>query len=214
MSAPSAIRYASVQELQSRLTGTFSSPESAVMESMLDAASNMVEEFTGDRFYQLAATARKFTPEWHDVLVVPSLVSVSELATDDSGNGAWGRVWASTDYVLYPWNASDEGRPYTEIHISKVSSGNHYSYPAGVQRGVRVTGTWGWPQIPAPVREVVLLEAARMWGQMQSPSGVVASAELGAFLVAPDLHPTSKRLLEPYRRMRIGSASGERHVWP
>lgn len=207
-------RYATRIELRQRLDHTggenYSSTEDVVHEAILDAVSQAVNGYCSRAFYSLSATTRYFTALWADVLQVPDLVSVTTLATDENGTGTYNRTWATTDYMLYPFNASDSdpAMPYTQIRMDTRTPGDGWAFPVGIPKGVKVVGTWGWPAVPAAVKEVTLLESLRLLQQLQGPNGVVASSELGAMIVLPQLHPTSKMLLMPYRRMGARVADG------
>lgn len=197
-------------QFQTRLdaTGTFTSAEDTAHDSILEAVSRQVEGYCNRHFYSAAATTKTFTAQWTDLLVVPDLVSVTTLATDEDGDQSYERTWSSTDYELAPFNAGDTGWPYTEIHVSRATGSNLYTFPLG-QRGVSITGTWGWSAVPLPVFEAVMLESLRILEQQSAPSGVMSFDSIGKAIMVPDFHPTTKRLLQPYRRrVRIGAARG------
>lgn len=201
-------RYASRTELRQRIdvsgTQTWDAAFDTIHDQILDAVSRMIDGYCGQFFYQTASGARVFTAEWPDVLVVPPLVSISTngLKTDETGTGTYNRTWATTDYLLWPDNASLEetARPYYEIRVDQRTPSQGLAFPLG-QRGVQVTGVWGWLAVPDPIREVCLLEAQRMVQQAAAPAAIVASQELGQFIVEPQLHPTSKLMLRAFRRM-------------
>jgi len=205
-------RYVSAAELQARLdaTATWSASETTAHDSILLAVSRMVDDHCRRFFGQTASTARTFDGRNTGMLIVPDLVSVTSLKTDEDGDQSYERTWASTDYELYPYNAAAEypARPYTEIHVSTATGSNDYTFPYG-QRCIEVTGVWGWPEVPETVREVVILEAARMLEQSRAPSGIVANNALGTASIVPAMHPTSKRLLMPYINvsLRMGRAA-------
>lgn len=185
--------------------GNFNSAENTAHDSILEAVSRAVELHCNRTFYSLAATTRVFTAEWPDLLVVPDLVSVTTLATDEDGDQTCERTWGAADYELYPWNASDTGWPYTEVHVSTATGSAGYTFPTG-QKGVSITGTWGWSAVPLPVYEAVMLESLRLNEQQSSPSGVIQN-NAGGMEIIPGLHPSTVRMLAPYvRRVRIGAA--------
>lgn len=202
--------YGSRADLRSRIdvsgTQAWTSAEDSIHDGILDAVSRMIDDYCGQFFYLTASAARVFSAEWPDVLVVPPLVSITSLKTDETGSGVYSRTWASTDYVLWPDNAAlaVPARPYLEIRVDQRTTSQGLAFPLG-QRAVEVTGPWGWPAVPGPIREVCLLESQRMVQQAQAPAAIVASPELGQFVVQPQLHPTSKLLLRPYRRMGMAS---------
>jgi len=99
---------------------------------------------------------------------------------------------------------SKQDQRILDMALAQAEAGNYEAAQRGVQAFVRSAPTEAiHAKRKAAVTEAILLEASRAWQQSQSPSGVVASAELGTFLVAPSLHPTTRALLEPFRRMDV-----------
>lgn len=184
-------------------TDAWTSADEAAALAMLTAASRMVEEYTGREFATTSSETRYYTPLSGTVCEVDDCRSVSALYTDVSGSRDYGVTWATTDYDLLPFGADAHDRPFTEIALAPLG---RYEFTPGLAKSVKLTAVFGWPEVPAPVIEAVMIEAGRMLAQTQSPSGVVASAELGRFLVMPELHPTSRILLAPFRRFRMVAA--------
>lgn len=199
--------YATAPDLRARLGdagGAWTALDDVLHDDALEQASRLVDGFCRRFFGQTAsATARTFTPVYGDYITVPDLVSVSALETDETGDGTVDTTWATADYHLEPNGAasrSGEAWPYTRIRVSTLSGSAANHFPL-TRNSTRVTGVWGWPAIPAPVKRATILEALRILQQDQAPSGVHGSAEVGAFIVEPDLHPTTKRALVAYRRI-------------
>lgn len=207
---PDVTVYATKTDLRARIdpTGvqTYSATDDAVHDAVILALCRAVDRHCGDFFGQVTQT-RVFTAQWHDLLVVPSLVSVSTggLKTDETGVGTYGRTWSATDFVLCPDNAALEtpARPYLEIRVDTRSTSTGYAFPT-TQRGVQLAGVFGWPAVPSQVKEVVLLESQRFLQQIASPTAVVASPELGAMMLEPSLMQVSRMMLAPFRR--VGNA--------
>lgn len=208
-----ATNYATVADMVARMdtgtSSTFNSSELANMTAALESASRAVDGVCRRQFGQsAAATVRYYTPVDSLRLRVHDLVSVSALATDEDGDLAWERSWASTDYMLCPIDAAssaeDVPRPYTEIRASLATGSSAYTFPVGYEKSVKVTGVWGWPEVPDVIREVTILEALRAYQQMQSPSGVIANTGGGSMTVVPAMHPSSVARLQPYIRVARG----------
>jgi hypothetical protein len=126
------------------------------------------------------------------------IVSVSQLATDINGDGTYSQVWTSNDYILAPRNAALDSRPYTEIDTSPFSNAD-YNFPVGYLE-VKVTGVFGWPSVPAAVKQAALIQAGAIWSSRTAPFGVIGSQDLGGVLrMSAALHPEARILLEPYR---------------
>lgn len=198
-------RYAEAADLQALLdtAGSWTAAETATHEAMLEAVARDIDRICG-RFFgtTAAATVKVFDGCDGQRLVVPDLVSVSALKTDEDGDQTYERTWASADYELWPYGAADEhpAAPYLEIRVSYATGSADYTFPIG-QKTIEVTGVWGWPAVPQTIKQVCILEAARMVEQSRSPSGIVANAALGTASIVPALHPTSMRMLRPYIRM-------------
>jgi len=196
--------YATTQQLAQRLNRgeTWTDDEAAVVTNLLAYCSRELDRLSGRHYWQSASgVARTFTARSYDKLFVPDLVSLSAVATDEDGDGTYENTWtADTDYLLKPFNAAEVSWPYTQLIVGPRGS---YAFPVGVPKGVQLTGVWGWPAVPDQAREFVLLEAARLWAQGKSPSGVVASPELGTFMVEPDIHPQSRLMLAQLKRVRV-----------
>jgi len=196
--------YATLAELRARMNvPTADTGGDAVLEACIESASRAIDGFTGRRFYQITATARVFTAEDSQWLYVPDLVSVSSLVTDDDGNRVYETTWASTDYDLEPFNASDTGHPYTSVEITPDGD---YSFPVGIRKGVKITGTWGWPAVPDAINEATLIQSARYAKRMAAPFGLDQNAgDTGQAMSIPSVDPDVKALIGPYRLVTIGA---------
>jgi len=195
--------YATTAQLAQRINRGegWTDTESAVLTQLLADVSRLIEEYTGRRFWDSAAgTVRYFTASSAAVLFVDDVTTITAVETDENGDRTYEHTWASTDYDLLPYNASELSKPYTRLRVTPTGN---YAFPAGVPKGVKITGTWGWPSVPDLVREITLLEASRLWAQGKSPSGIVASQELGTFIIEPQLHPQAMARLNVLKRVRV-----------
>lgn len=204
--------YVSTAEVFARIDAvntSWSAAERTAMERVIEAVSRRADKHCGHplrQFYQSSAnTSRYFTAEDGSYLLLPDLVSIDTdgLLTDAGGDRVYEQTWATTDYDLAPFNASEVSEPYTYI---EVTPNGKYSFPTHA-KGVKITGTWGWPAIPPEVTEAVALESVRRWKQAQAPSGVIVADTLGRILVEPGWHATSLDLLAPFRRGILAGAA-------
>lgn len=108
--------------------------------SLLEYASRRIDGDTGRHFYGVQA-AKLFTPRAHDSIIVPDLISVATLKTDD-GYRTYSTTWAETDYDLDPANSWPKWR------ISTAPSGANSFL--SVSRGVQITGLWGYADSETP----------------------------------------------------------------
>lgn len=173
--------YASVEDLADILCISQGDPRWGLLADKLDAASRWVERETGHVFYTTTLSeARYFTAEWTssqwlagervpywasqrrgsglEEIEVDEFLSLSELATDQNGDGVYETVWTvGTDYWLGPRNAPQKGRPYNRIHRNAVSG--RYLFPL-FENAVRPTGKFGYClTTPAAIRDLSLAAA-------------------------------------------------------
>lgn len=111
-------------------------------------------------------------------LPIFDLASADELvvATDQDDSGSWSTPFINgTEYLLWPYNALADGRPWTHLLMTNRSN---YSLP-WTQTGIQITGTFGWVSVPAVVTQACLIQAARFFVRRDSAYGVAGSPEQG-----------------------------------
>lgn len=193
-------KYASLTQLKAAL-GISDSTDDTRLGNVLDDVSRWVDQYCGRRFYVTEADeTRYFTAELAEVLEAGDVVSVTTLATDEDGDRVYERTWAATDFDLEPFNAALDGKPYTEL---RTAPNGHYAFPT-MRRGVKIVGRFGWPAVPDPVREAVIIQAARIFRRKDAIFGVVGSGEMGHQMVLPRLDPDVKQKLDVFRKEGIG----------
>ena len=168
----------------------------------LDAATQAIRNDTGRDFAAGTAGTAKIIPVFtsSSVLPIPDLVSATEVKVDDDYDGTYETTLTTTDYELSSWHANDEAWPF-EI-ITRLSAYWPCSPVGGRSRLVKITGTWGWAAVPAPIQQACLLLAARHLQRGNSPAGVQGVAEFGAFTIRSS-DPDYWALIGPYRKPGI-----------
>jgi hypothetical protein len=190
-----AKRYASTTELKSWL-GISDATDDMILGSVLDDASREIDRVTGRHFYETdAGTVRYFTAVNDDELSIADCVTLTEVKTDNGSDRTYATTWAVTDYDLLPENAAAQDEPYT---LLAEAPGGSYDFPVGVRKGVKLTGTWGWPEIPDEIKRACLLRAAWLFKRKDSPLGVAGNSDLGVVRVGR-WDPDFDKLIEPYR---------------
>lgn len=193
--------YCSMEELKSRV-GLSDTVDDFELRLAIEAASRWIDTYTGRRFYRVAET-RTFAVSGSLWLDVDDLVSVTSVKTDAAGDGTFETTWAVGDYQLLPVNtgAAPEALPYTRLRA--VGS---YVFPYGFNYGgrgetVEIVGVWGWPTIPAPVKNACLFIASDLFKAKDAPFGVSGYSEWGPVRIRPN--PVAAQLLAAYRRNPI-----------
>lgn len=172
--------YISVNHLKSRLIDDITDDtDDRVIVSCIEAASRLIEEYLGTRFY-LASETRYVSPEFSDMLILPPFRAVSSLSTDDTNDRTYQSIWTSADYELEPANAALEDKPYTRIYVSPVSS---RCFPT-IRRGARVTATFGYAaKPPAMVVEACAIEAAQLFKRKDAIFGAAGPSSMGQLTI-------------------------------
>jgi hypothetical protein len=191
--------YATLSEFKAAV-GITDSTDDTALQSVLDATDTLIDLYCDRKTgFGTASETRYYTAEDWEYVLTDDLVSVTTLQTDDDANGTYETTWTSgTDYVLAPRNAALDGFPYTEIDTSVTWPRN---FPKDVYLGVKVVGVFGFPAVPAAVKQAEIIQAGAVWNSRTAPFGVIGSADLGGILrMSRALHPEAALILEPYRK--------------
>jgi hypothetical protein len=191
--------YATLSEFKAAV-GITDTTDDAALQSVLDATDTLIDLYCDRKTgFGTATETRYYTAEDWEYVLTDDLVSVTTLQTDDDANGTYETTWtAGTDYVLAPRNAALDGFPYTEIDTSVTWPRN---FPKDVYLGVKVVGVFGFPAVPAAVKQAEIIQAGAVWNSRTAPFGVIGSADLGGILrMSRALHPEAALILEPYRK--------------
>lgn len=190
--------YASVDALKARLNIP-DTQDDTQLNSALATASRGIEHFCNRQFNQTSSPVpRQFNPRHWWIAEVDDIADTSdlEIATDLGDDGTFGTVWNSHDYQLEPLSqvvAGVEGWPYWKIRAVEAKW-----FPQLRRGGLRVTATWGWPSVPAPVKEAALIVAEETFKLKDAPFGVAGFGEFGSVRIRQN--PKVAQMLAPYRR--------------
>lgn len=89
-----------------------------------------------------------------DLLRVDDLTNLVAIAVDLGNDNTYETIVAATDLYLRPPNAAQDGWPYTHLLLRP---GNSAMTTWGrLAQSVKVTGTWGWPAVPAAIKSGVI----------------------------------------------------------
>ncbi len=168
----------------------------------ITAASRGIDEACQRRFFadSDALQVRYYSPANWTTVMIDDLAVLTELATDQSGDGTFSTAWTrNTDFVLEPLNAPADGWPYTRIrtHPRRVTAG----LPAWWPRSVRVTGQFGWAAVPGAITEATTILASQLLKRArEAPFGIVAFGDAGATARLATTDPSVRFLVAPYMR--------------
>lgn len=172
------------------------------LELAVEAASRALDDACGQRFWQdPSATVRYFTPQQPHTMLLASaasdlesvgIVSVTSLAVDTTGDGSYATSWAEgTEYYLAPRAADEADRPYTSLRTL-----HGWSFPAGHET-VKVTGIFGWPEVPDVIKKACAIQAAKLF--QVSKDGGGGLTDFGNAGGSRYLERSVELLIRPYR---------------
>ena len=179
-------------------------PLAAVLASA-DALINQYCGIDGVGFTVTSSQTRYYTAQSSAFCLLDPCVTVTALYTDVNGDGTYSQTWAATDYFKAPVNATNEGKPFTELDTTPNGTLN---FPVSLN-GVKVVGTFGWPGgAPAGVVQAAILIASQLWASRSAPFGAIGGGgDMGgaSMRLTRSIHPSAAALLEGYR-LRDGLA--------
>jgi hypothetical protein len=173
--------------------------DDSVIESIIEASSRFIDGECVRHFYKSSADETRYYTATESTYVRPDdLVSVTTIYTDD-GSREYADTWTTDDFDLWPYNAAADGRPYVKIVTAPYS--NYWFYP-GVAKGVKITGIFGWPSVPEPIREACILITLstykRRFGENLSSVSTVTGG--GVVITPQDVPAGAWAKINPYRR--------------
>ena len=192
--------YATTAEIKAamRITDT---TDDALIGACGTAATALIDGYCGRTFSSSGTVTRYYAASDDYVLQVDDLAGTAiTLQTSSSLNGTYDLTWTASDYQLEPVNGVVDGMswPYTRIR----AVGN-YTFPCYASYiGVKITGVFGFPSVPAVVTQACILQAERLFKRFDSPLGVAGFGDMGAMRVSSKLDPDVAMLLAPYVRYR------------
>jgi Phage gp6-like head-tail connector protein len=177
--------------------------DDAEIEAAILAASRMIDDYCQRFFYQEGSLAfpatRYYTAVSPWYIETDDIVQITELACDPDFDQSYAQIWNTTtpplDVMYEPVNNPQKGWPYTRV----LAIGS-YVFPYFFPQTVRISGIFGFPEIPYEVQLACKLQAARLFVRKQSPFGIAGSVELGTVRLNSRLDPDVEMLLKTFRR--------------
>lgn len=198
--SPPAV-YATLDELRDRIDRTDTTRDEE-LQGRLEAASRQIDDDTGRRFWLDRLTSSRILNPSRKVfcdidgerLFVPDIGTttglVVEIGTVVSG------VFSGVTVIDYEVGATggdiNDGWPIEWLLRPLAPWRMAYT------TRIRVTARWGWPQVPAPIRDACLLLAHRRYRRRGSPEGVAGFSDQGVARVTKT-DPDYDRAIAKYR---------------
>jgi hypothetical protein len=191
--SPSTNEYVSVAEVKETLgmkSGTYAEPD---LQDAVQAASRTVDAYCRRFFYLTTSQTRVYTAVARDYVLIDDAVTITTVTDQAVG------LVLGTNYYRAPSNADTYGEPWTAL---RAAAGYYFS--RGVRDAIAVTGTFGWPAIPANVRMATKILAGRLLLRpRQAVFGVVGFDFDGAAIRLSTTDPDLVMLLSDFRRSAL-----------
>jgi len=192
--------YCSASDLKQVLRIT-DNVDDALINSAIEAASRFVDTYCHREFPVAAGTAtRDYVPTGrYERLLIEDATTVVSVKIDDGLDGGFSTTLEPKDYQLEPLNNVRSGVTFPYNILVPFEDGY---WPMEYGRAtVRVEATFGWPAIPASVRQATILHASRLFTRYDSPLGVAGFGDMGIMRVSRFADPDVELLLRPFRRL-------------
>lgn len=192
--------YASVSDFKRAIdTGVSDTIDDAYIQSLLDAATALIDAMTGRRFSAVSATRRYDVPQSRRLWLDADLLTVTAITNGD------GSTVSSSDYVLDPAIP-----PYYAVTLRKSASVSWETDASGNEEQViAVSGTWGYSATPpADIVQATLIIAVSYYRARYGAdtSGPVTVTPAGIVLTDGSIPRPALALITPYVRYSLAAA--------
>jgi hypothetical protein len=189
--------YLTRAELKTALAiGTADTADDTLLDEIINTASRLVDQYTGQFFYPITGGTATFTPETYYTVNTLPFTTVTTLKTDEDGDGIYEITWSATDYQALPSNAPLFGEPYTKIEARPTGT---RAFPINLTSSVQIVGNLGWSTHPAEVGQATTIQATTIYESRKTPFGIAGATETGIIRMTSRLHPEAQLLLDGYR---------------
>lgn len=188
--------YVTRNELKVTLAAVGESFMDADIDDAIAAACRAIDNYKQMHFYPATQTRYFTASRWDQEIVVGELITATAVAVDDDGDYDYAdEAWVEgTDYVFDPPNATTDGVPRRKMVLLQQSGRSFPTY----RRAVRITGSWGWAETPAVVKQAAKLLAIRLLTRSRNAPLAIVSAgtEMGALARVGKIDPDVAFLLD------------------
>lgn len=208
--------YTTVTEVKAVMPDTsWSTSYDGLLTTLITRASRSIDLFTGREpgSYSVSTnTTRYFNgsglrEQWIDEIAEVSTVAVAETGVVDGANGSGGTytTWATSDYFLWPYNASQFNRPYQRLDLDQLNGSKQvwYHFP----KAIKITGKWGYAtttNLPPEIVQTTIIQTARWFKRgQQAFQDTGAIVELGQLRYTKALDPDVAEMIMHLRKVAI-----------
>lgn len=184
-----------------RITDTI---DDALIENSISAASRMIDQYCNRYFYSTSAgEVRYFKANNGFVCWIDDAQSITNVETSTTNPLLFDMTWDVKDYQVMPPNRYANGAYYP---ITAITATDNYLFPVWADISlVKVTGQFGWPSVPEPIKFAAIIQASRLFKRLESPLGVAGISDMGIMRVGSSIDGDVAQLINPFRLFRTGA---------
>lgn len=177
--------YATAAEYRAAIDKVDTSEDAEVLTD-LTTVSRYIEHRLG-RFFTKDASdvVRVYKPTHPTILAVDGIVTLTTLKVDADLDGVYETTLTTADYELTPRNAADGPEPGPYTHIERISGA--WSQTSRVE----VTGVFGWPAVPGPIKTACIQLTAIL--RLETPRAQAQVTDLGQVV---SINANARNLIE------------------
>ena len=178
--------------------------DDALIENSINAASRMIDQYCNRYFYSTSdGEVRYFKANDAFNCWIDDCQSISEVRTAQSNPITYNQIWSATDFQTIPANTYANGAYQP---ITGLIAVYNYFFPTWQESNlVKVTGQWGWPSVPDPIKFACIIQASRLFKRLESPLGVAGVSDIGIIRVGSAVDGDVAQMINPFRLLRTGA---------
>ena len=183
-----SLDYVTLDELKATLGLLATDYADTDLQRAATSASRELEKALDRRFWadDNNTGERLYTPDRYLTLDIDDLIELkdSTIELDLDGDGVYEQTWTlGTEFIFAPANAAAKDAPYERLIVKQRHSGfgsSHRRLPLGMPDSVRVTGQFGWPEVPEPIKQATIIVAGKLLRRSrESPFPILSLANAG-----------------------------------
>lgn len=189
---PTALSYQAYRDR----AGHHGSGDDPVITTQLDAVIRLLGRRLGRNFLPgTVGDIRYYTRTTPMRVTIDDFSAITAVAVDLEGGSDYETTITSTYWYGAPYNAAAEGMPYTQIELRHDTPTVFPAY----RHSIKVTGTTGFAETPAAVRELAILVTRQLRDLQRTGITVTAQAVDSAVQLAPGASGLMKDIRVAYK---------------
>jgi hypothetical protein len=177
--------------------------DDALLSMAVESASRLIDAYANRTFITIGTATRYYATHDPYVVEIDDARNIIEVQSSSSEDGIYDITWDLTphtgDIQPEPINDYIGGLVWPFTRLRAIGD---YVFPIDRETTVKVTAVFGWPTIPATVKQACVIQSMRLFKRLDSPLGVAGFGDAGILRVSRGLDPDVAQLIEGYRRFQ------------